>query len=175
MTRQDGLSPSLVESIAGFTAGIVSTLSLHPLDLIKTRLQGTPPPPPPYLPILTYSTTLPTNTHKQTVDTTSSNRLGSSIRVIREIAQNEGGLVAFYRGLTPNLIGNSSSWAVYFLCYGNVKDVMRRVRSSPSGSGSGELSSGDYFLASGGAGKLPYLPSSIHLSRVKLTTRVQES
>lgn len=40
MTRQDGLSPSLVETVAGFTAGIVSTLSLHPLDLIKTRLQG---------------------------------------------------------------------------------------------------------------------------------------
>ena len=40
MTGQDGLSPSFVETIAGFTAGIVSTLCLHPLDLIKTRLQG---------------------------------------------------------------------------------------------------------------------------------------
>lgn len=40
MTPQDGLSPSIVETVAGFTAGIVSTLSLHPLDLIKTRLQG---------------------------------------------------------------------------------------------------------------------------------------
>jgi hypothetical protein len=42
MTRQDGPSPSVVETVAGFTAGIVSTLSLHPLDLIKTRLQGAP-------------------------------------------------------------------------------------------------------------------------------------
>lgn len=40
MNGQDGLSSSFVESVAGFTAGIVSTLCLHPLDLIKTRLQG---------------------------------------------------------------------------------------------------------------------------------------
>lgn len=29
-----------VESAAGFTAGVVSTLVFHPLDVIKTRLQG---------------------------------------------------------------------------------------------------------------------------------------
>lgn len=40
MTGQDGLSASFVETVAGFTAGIVSTLCLHPLDLVKTRLQG---------------------------------------------------------------------------------------------------------------------------------------
>lgn len=40
MTGQDGLSPSFVETVAGFTAGIASTLCLHPLDLVKTRLQG---------------------------------------------------------------------------------------------------------------------------------------
>ena len=34
------LSPSLVESFAGFSAGIVSTLAVHPFDVIKTRLQG---------------------------------------------------------------------------------------------------------------------------------------
>jgi hypothetical protein len=40
MTGQDGISSSFVETVAGFTAGIVSTLCLHPLDLVKTRLQG---------------------------------------------------------------------------------------------------------------------------------------
>ena len=40
--RQTGstVSPSLVESIAGFTAGIVSTLVVHPFDVVKTRLQS---------------------------------------------------------------------------------------------------------------------------------------
>lgn len=35
-----GISPSLVESVAGFSAGIVSTLVVHPFDMIKTRLQS---------------------------------------------------------------------------------------------------------------------------------------
>lgn len=33
----------VVESVAGFTAGFLNTLVVHPLDLIKTRLQGTHP------------------------------------------------------------------------------------------------------------------------------------
>lgn len=40
MSDHSVLSPSVIESIAGFTAGIVSTLTVHPLDVIKTRLQG---------------------------------------------------------------------------------------------------------------------------------------
>ena len=40
MTGKDGLSSSVVETVAGFTAGVVSTLVVHPLDLVKTRLQG---------------------------------------------------------------------------------------------------------------------------------------
>lgn len=68
--------------------------------------------------------------------------------MIREIAQNEGGLAAFYRGLTPNIIGNSTSWGLYFLCYGNIKDTIRRFNRL----GGQELSSLDYFVASGSAG-----------------------
>jgi solute carrier family 25 folate transporter 32 len=40
MTDNNALSTPVVETIAGFTAGVISTLCLHPLDLIKTRLQG---------------------------------------------------------------------------------------------------------------------------------------
>lgn len=140
MTRQDGLSPSFVETVAGFTAGIVSTLCLHPVDLIKTRLQGTYGPNAAFHQDVTDSSDL--------VDRTASSRLGSSARVYREIAHNEGGIRAFYRGLTPNLIGNSTGWGIYFLFYGNLKDAIRNIR----GSGQGELTSSDYFIASGTAG-----------------------
>jgi len=33
-------SKSLDEAIAGIGAGLISTISLHPLETIKTRLQG---------------------------------------------------------------------------------------------------------------------------------------
>lgn len=36
------LSPALVETIAGLSAGTATTLAVHPLDVIKTRLQSKP-------------------------------------------------------------------------------------------------------------------------------------
>jgi len=77
-----------------------------------------------------------------------SSRIGGSLRVVREIYQNEGGIIAFYRGLTPNVIGNSTSWGLYFLFYSNIKDIMHGFRDP----GRAHLTSSDYFIASGTAG-----------------------
>ena len=141
--KTNGLSPSLIESAAGFTAGSVSTLAVHPFDIVKTRLQ---------------------------IESTSRSRPGSSWRVMRKIAaeglqpgtghggQGVTGVVRnFYRGLMPNMIGNSVSWALYFMWYDNVKSLIRagRARSAPSTKlGKQELRPGDYFLASGVSGVL---------------------
>jgi solute carrier family 25 folate transporter 32 len=86
------------------------------------------------------------------VDRSSSSRLGSSLRIIRQIARHEGGLAAFYRGLGPNLVGNSTGWALYFLCYGSLKDIAGRYRARDGDAGLGPLTSSDYFLTSGIAG-----------------------
>lgn len=88
---------------------------------------------------------------------------------------NEGGTLAFYRGLTPNLIGNSCSWAVYFMFYSMLQDSLLKLRiqndavifhenhgqsrnrdalvvKAKSSSKQNHLSSLDYFLASGLSG-----------------------
>lgn len=38
------LSSAQVESAAGLTAGSVATLVVHPLDIVKTRMQSAFPP-----------------------------------------------------------------------------------------------------------------------------------
>lgn len=81
------------------------------------------------------------------VDRTASFQLGSSWRIIHHISRNEGGLFAFYRGLAPNLVGNSTSWALYFLFYGRLKDAIGSFHGSSS-----TLTLSDYFVASGTAG-----------------------
>jgi solute carrier family 25 folate transporter 32 len=35
-----GLSPATIESIAGLSAGTIATLTVHPLDVVKTRMQS---------------------------------------------------------------------------------------------------------------------------------------
>lgn len=115
-TKGPNISPSLVESVAGFSAGVISCLTVHPLDLLKNRLQ---------------------------LNTQTKPRSGDSLRIIRHVVRDEGGLGALYRGLWPNMLGNSLGWALYFLFYGRAKEVLQRRR------GHGEhLSSAEFFSAS---------------------------
>lgn len=84
-----------------------------------------------------------------TVDRSISSQIGSSVRIAREIARDQGRLAGFYRGLSPNIAGNSISWALYFLWYDNVKDVLH-VYHGPKA----QLSYYDFFIASGTAGSI---------------------
>lgn len=46
MTDNHGrYSSALVETVAGLSAGTISTLAVHPLDVIKTRLHRNSPVP----------------------------------------------------------------------------------------------------------------------------------
>lgn len=114
--RRPALSASVVESVAGFSAGVVSCLAAHPLDLLKNRLQ---------------------------LNTASRSRAGDSFRILRNVVRDEGGIAALYRGLWPNLLGNSLGWGLYFLFYGNLKDLLQRRK--PAGE---HLGSAEFFGAS---------------------------
>lgn len=72
---------------------------------------------------------------------------------MREILQsNQSTLTALYRGLSPNLVGNSLSWAFYFAWYDKAKKQIQTYHGDQS-----ELSYHEFFLASGIAGM-----SSLH-------------
>lgn len=85
------------------------------------------------------------------VDNARSTRLGSSARVAQAVLRHEGGWTALYRGLTPNLIGNSTSWALYFLWYGELKKSISSLHGRRE-----TLTPYDYFFASGIAGESTY-------------------
>ena len=74
---------------AGLGAGVVTTLCLNPLDLLKIKLQVT--------------------THNPGVS------IPKHIWIsLKEIQQSQGWR-GLYRGLVPNIAGNASSWGLYFL------------------------------------------------------------
>ncbi|GAQ81348.1 mitochondrial substrate carrier protein [Klebsormidium nitens] len=93
--------PPWQDALAGATAGLGSTLLLHPLDVIKTRLQvqdGAGLQIPKYR---------------------------GTFHAFRSILQNEGGR-ALYGGLGPAILGSSISWGIYFSYYSGAKRRYQR-------------------------------------------------
>ncbi|KAI1812673.1 mitochondrial folate carrier protein [Poronia punctata] len=127
MTRQDaGLSPALVETIGGLAGGSVATLTVHPLDIVKTRMQ----------------------IHRSNAAT--SQNL-TTMSVIRGLTRTPDPLASLYRGLTPNLLGNASSWASFFFFKSRIESAILRLKGRRAGDRAA-LSPRDYFVASGLAG-----------------------
>jgi len=125
-SRKERIGAESIEAVAGITAGLASTIAVHPLDIIKTRMQ---------------------------LDTSSSPLLNSSRSVFRDILRNEGPtrIRALYRGLSPNLLGNSAGWGLYFLWYKQGQDLVRKVRGYTKDQ---KLANVDYLTASAGSGAL---------------------
>ncbi|XP_067940068.1 solute carrier family 25 member 32-like [Watersipora subatra] len=85
--------------VAGVTGGAISTAALHPLDLIKVRLQ-----------VNDGSCHRPV--YKGWIDCG------------RQVFATEG-FVGLYKGVTPNIWGASLSWGFYFFFYNNIKSSMQ--------------------------------------------------
>ncbi|KAJ2987309.1 hypothetical protein NUW58_g4579 [Xylaria curta] len=125
MTRHDaGLSPAFVESIAGLTAGSIATLVVHPLDIVKTL-------------------------HRSNVATS---QTLTTLSVIRTLTRTPHPVAALYRGLTPNLLGNASSWASFFFFKARAENAILAVKGRSPGGEAVALTPQDYFIASGVAG-----------------------
>ncbi|KAJ1666016.1 mitochondrial FAD carrier protein flx1 [Coemansia sp. RSA 1813] len=115
-------------ALAGVGGAVVSTVAMHPLDLIKIRLQ---------------------------VDVASQDEaiLGRAVRAARHVISTDG-IRGLYRGLGANLAGNCASWGLYFAWYTWIKDQMAGGRSAETKSGTSILSPGQHMLAGAVAGAL---------------------
>ncbi|CAK9833934.1 Mitochondrial folate transporter/carrier [Anthophora retusa] len=82
--------------VAGISGGVVSTLMLHPLDLIKTRFAVSDG----------HSRVGPQYKNLQSA--------------VKEIVNTEG-MKGLYRGVTPNVVGSGGAWGCYFLFYTTIK------------------------------------------------------
>lgn len=90
------------DATSGAAAGMVSVLALHPLDVIKTRLQV-----------------------QDGVDRRAAAYRGT-VHAFRTVARQEGAR-GFYAGVVPAVVGSTVSWGVYFTCYNNAKARYRRA------------------------------------------------
>ncbi|KAF0441188.1 mitochondrial FAD carrier protein [Gigaspora margarita] len=117
-------NPALDHAAAGFTAGAVSTIILHPLDLIKTRFQA-----------------------DDSIKSLSKRHFGATFNTLRSIVQKEG-IIGLYRGISPNLAGSTASWGFYFYWY----DLIKRWMAN--GDKLTKLSATQHLLASAEAGAI---------------------
>ncbi|KAK9381788.1 mitochondrial carrier domain-containing protein [Kockiozyma suomiensis] len=113
-----------VEAISGFMAGCAATLIVHPLDLVKVRLQ---------------------------LDNSSRSHMGGILHIVNDLRQSKHPLQEAYRGLIPNIVGNTASWAAYFFWYEKIKEKVQKV------SGRQDLGFADYLVSSGLAGGMTSL------------------
>ncbi len=84
-------------AIAGIIAGFVSSLAMHPLDVVTTRMQA-------------HDSRM--SNHKNALDS-----------VVR-IARNEG-IRRLYAGVVPNIVGSMTNWGVYFYGYNYARNQIR--------------------------------------------------
>lgn len=81
------MDPTVRNMVAGLAAGGATTLVMHPLDLIKVRLQ---------------------------VDE-GKHGFGYITNLVKRTD-------SLYRGIGPNLLGNTISWGLYFVLYNELVD-----------------------------------------------------
>ncbi|KAJ2800953.1 mitochondrial FAD carrier protein flx1, partial [Coemansia helicoidea] len=143
-------SPALDQALSGVGGATVSTVLLHPLDMVKIRLQ---------------------------VDTTSQREamLGRAVRAARHVVRTDGP-AGLYRGLSANLAGNCASWGLYFAWYTWIKGQMAGGGSAVASTGVSTLSPVHHLLAGSAAGALTQCmanPLWVVKTRVCTTSRAE--
>ncbi|SGY78744.1 BQ5605_C008g04934 [Microbotryum silenes-dioicae] len=146
---------ALDQAFCGIGAGIVSTLCMQPLDLLKVQFQvATTTATPPSAPVASPAPGGPQAgvvASMAPVKTMARASLGhqSIWNGLTTIVKERDGIKGLYRGITPNLVGNATSWGLYFLWYTMLKN--RAMEKSQAG-GASTLSPAQHLLASAESG-----------------------
>jgi solute carrier family 25 folate transporter 32 len=160
-------TPALDHAFAGIVAGAVATVCMNPLDLVKVQFQ------------------VDTSTRRQTAASSTSTSSWQSLarkatggdvlrdmsKALRDIVRRDG-YSGLYRGLSPNVVGNSASWGLYFLWYTMIKEHM--AAPSTSNGKSKKLSPGQHLLAASESGAITALmtnPIWVVKTRMFTTTK----
>ena len=105
-------SARIEHAMGGISGGVVSTLVLHPLDLIKIRFAGKNF----IMAFIALLATFLTCVCSTVDDGKAANRPSySNIRHAFKSIYIQEGFRGFYKGVTPNVIGGGVSWGLYFL------------------------------------------------------------
>ncbi|KAH8881517.1 carrier protein flx1-like protein [Thozetella sp. PMI_491] len=156
-SKKGGVSPATVDLFGGLLAGAVATLSTHPLDLAKTRMQ-------------TYLSMAP----KGTVSAP------TAISILGGLARSDRPLRNLYRGLNGTLLANALSQGSFFFFKSQFELALwdlknRRQRNAVGATGSHaptHLSPLDYFLTSSLAGiTVQALTNPLWVLRTRMVTR----
>ncbi|KAI3617499.1 hypothetical protein CBS9595_003408 [Malassezia furfur] len=121
-------TPALDHAFAGMAAGTIATLCMNPLDLVKTRFQVND---------AAFSAAPAERSgfyQRMHARRWAWYALGGKpgvdvLDALRGIVQHDG-VRGLYRGVVPNIVGNASSWGLYFLFYTMIKEYMARSSSS---------------------------------------------
>ncbi|TIC33251.1 CDK-activating kinase assembly factor [Wallemia mellicola] len=113
----------LDQAVAGFGAGVVATFTMQPFDILKVRFQVA----------------------------TRSERVGYGRAIysaLKNVVKKEGPS-GLWRGIVPNIIGNSSGWATYFYFYTTFKDVVHSQQRNNA-----SITPSQYLLCASTAGSI---------------------
>lgn len=164
-------TPALDHAFAGIVAGAVATVCMNPLDLVKVQFQvdtstrrGRAEP-----------TTSTSSWRSMARKATGGDVVRDMSKALRDIVRRDG-YSGLYRGLSPNVVGNSASWGLYFLWYTMIKEYMA-APTTHNGKNK-KLSPGQHLLAASESGAITALmtnPIWVVKTRMFTTTKTGKS
>lgn len=173
-------TPALDHAFSGIVAGAVATVCMNPLDLVKVQFQVDTSNRAKRFTGTTASAANTANTWQSIAKKAAGGDVIRDMsRALRAIVRRDG-FTGLYRGLSPNVVGNSASWGLYFLWYTMIKEYMASDETTSVGEGGNtrKLSAGQHLLAASESGAITAMmtnPIWVVKTRMFTTTRSGQS